>query len=136
MEEETNGFAKLIKDLGSKLVIGIIAYSIGSIVGEIKMYNRITGCEKETEIIAHKDVTGDGIEDIIVKACYLDEDGKSLEDHAYVPATYLFIGKKDGGFIRTKKVKGPGVKYQDVEYFISDEGTPYFFDGKIYRESP
>src|SRR3989344_6322698 len=80
-------------------------------------------CVRPPELKRVADLTGDGIDDILV-----NEFGVIL--NASVERNYLFIGQKDGSFIRTKEEDmGKGVKY-----FKTDDGTVYFFDGKIYRE--
>jgi len=43
---------------------------------------------------------------------------------------YLFIGQENGNYIRAKAVEDNG-----VEYFKTDDGVAYFFDGEFYKQS-
>ncbi|MBS3079682.1 hypothetical protein J4218_06170 [Candidatus Pacearchaeota archaeon] len=81
----------------------------------------ISGCGGMT-IDKKGDLTGDGIEDIVVSnQVVLRKD------------TYLFIGQKDGTYIRSTKYNG-GQK-DGPEYFMTDDNRTYFFDGKFYVEA-
>jgi hypothetical protein len=68
----------------------------------------------------NKDLTGDGITDIIVKK------------NGFGNGCWLFIGQKDGGFVRATEHSG----VEDIRYFKTDEGTIYIWDGEFYRVAP
>lgn len=74
----------------------------------------MAGCAPTIEKKA--DVTGDGIEDIRVKS----HEG-----------TFLFIGQKDGGYVRAELKESEG----KIKYFLTDDKRAYFFDGKFYVEA-
>ena len=76
----------------------------------------LAGCTRPT-IEQHKDLTGDGIVDIIAKSM----DG-------VVSYTCLFIGQKDSTFLRTIKITNDG-----VTYFQADDGTAYFLKDGVYQ---
>ena len=91
------------------------------LTGVLAFNTILCGCSKP-EIRKYKDMTGDGIKDVLI---YVDNyQGK-------IRGNYLFIGKEDDTFIRTKERK-----HEYVKYFLSDDGTAYFFDGRFYRPSP
>ena len=68
-----------------------------------------------------EDLTGDGIEDVIVNVNYGPQNGN-----------WLFIGQKDGTYVRAGKHKST----DGIEYYRTDDGQAYFHDGEIYRLSP
>ena len=83
----------------------------------------VMGCaDQRPEIKGYKDVTGDGIKDILMYEYAMTYN---------LRGNYLFIGKEDGTFIRTQEKKDGNVKY-----FLSEDGVAYFFDGEFYRPSP
>jgi hypothetical protein len=95
------------------ILSGVLALSGVSCVGlDIK--------SKPVEEI--KDFTGDGIKDIMI----------NIDSFADINERYLFIGQNNGEFIRSKEV----VDKNNVIYFLTDDGVPYFFDGQFYRASP
>ena len=69
------------------------------------------------------DLTGDGIKDILLDTRIFCND---------IGGRYLFIGQKDGSFVRAKEK----VDNNNIKYFLTDDGIAYFFDGQDYRESP
>jgi len=69
------------------------------------------------------DMTGDGLEDIII-------DVKSAGEKT--GKKYLFVKQTDGTYVRTEERKQEGSK---LNYFVSDTGIGYFFDGEIYRKA-
>ena len=83
----------------------------------------VIGCgNNKPEMMKVGDLTGDGITDVL-----MHEDAFI----GYVRGDYLFVGKGDGSFIRTREKWG-----SDVKYFLSDEGdVAYFFDGEFYKPS-
>lgn len=85
---------------------------IGSIVG--KTYYEIRRGTPVLEQI--KDLTGDGILDVIV------------HDKQH---TWLYIGKKEGGFIRGERRESK----DGPQYFVTPDKKAYFFDGQFYRQS-
>lgn len=100
-------FFKTSKEIGKRVIVtgGLLAM--------------LAGCSQPT-LEGNKDLTGDGIPDAIVKIKYGHQSG-----------TWLFVGQKDGSFVRAKQNVNDGVKY-----FKTADGTAYFFDGKIYKPSP
>lgn len=99
-----------IKDLGRKI---ILAGGLASMLG---------GCSGPPSITQHKDLTGDGVTDIVVTETF----GFNREEN------WLFVGQKDGSFIRATGFSGS----EDVKYFKTDEGTVYIWDGEFYRKIP
>ncbi len=95
-----------VKDFGKKTIAagGLIAM--------------LAGCSQPT-LEQNKDLTGDRIPDAIVKIRYGSPNG-----------TWLFVGQKDGSFVRAEQDEHDGVKY-----FRTDDGTAYFFDGQFYKPS-
>jgi hypothetical protein len=69
-----------------------------------------------------KDFTGDGIPDIMISA----SKGGQL-----IFTKFLFIGQKDGSYIRAEETDSEGVRY-----FKTDKGEIYFFNGQYYVQSP
>jgi hypothetical protein len=82
----------------------------------------LLGCSPE--ITKHEDLTGDGIPDLMIE-----------EKFAGAGQTYLFIGKKDGTFVRSTLIQGEYI-LNDIPYFKTLEGEIYIFDGKFYRHFP
>ena len=80
----------------------------------------ITGCSAYPTLEKKVDVTGDGIEDISIYIARGPNCG-----------TYLFIGQKDGSFVRAKEY----TENSGPEYFKTDDERFYFFDGKFYVEA-
>ena len=76
----------------------------------------LIGCDFSPEIKETGDLTGDGIQDVVVNVGDIK---------------YLFIGKKDGTYIKTWEIKDGRTKY-----FKTNDGRAYFWDGQFYRESP
>ena len=76
----------------------------------------LVGCSRPN-IEKNRDLTGDGIPDLIV---HIEDD--------FQHGRWLFIGQKDGSFIRATEYKDSNVKY-----FKTDDGKVYFFDGEFYR---
>ncbi len=76
----------------------------------------VTGCSSKPKIKKVADLTGDGIADVL------------LRDSG---ATWLFIGKKEGGYIRTRRYCP---EKDGVELFMTDSGKTYFFDGIFYKQ--
>ena len=81
----------------------------------------LIGCVYRPSIKEKKDLTGDGIEDILVEV-----KGVNL-------GTYLFIGQKDGSHIRARVYKDGNT---NVEYFKTEDDLIYFWDGEFYKPSP
>lgn len=74
------------------------------------------GCSQGPTIEEKKDLTGDGIEDIIV----------------YTKMNkWLFIGQEDGSFICAKEYV-----HGETKYFKTNSGATYFWDGEFHRPSP
>jgi len=67
------------------------------------------------EIEKTADMTGDERQDILVKNGALK---------------YLFIGQEDGTYERAQRHRTEG-----AEFYKTDDGKVYFFDGEIYKES-
>lgn len=87
----------------------------------------VIGCADKTEVKILGDVNADGINDIMI---YVDARAGNRGD-------YLFIGKEDGSFIKTRKVSVFGNGSKEINsYFQSNEGDLYFFDGEKYTLSP
>jgi prolyl oligopeptidase PreP (S9A serine peptidase family) len=80
----------------------------------------IAGCSQPT-IEKPKDLTGDGIEDVVVDIDRGPQSGK-----------WLFIGQEDGTFVRAKRYRTDN----GTEYYRTKDKQIYFFDGEIYRLSP
>ena len=82
----------------------------------------VAGCADKTKIKKVADLTGDGIQDILM-----------YEDRflASERGNFLFIGKEDGTFVRARETT-----HESVTYFLSNDCKVYFFDGKYYKESP
>ncbi|MEK6917682.1 MAG: hypothetical protein AABW51_01925 [Nanoarchaeota archaeon] len=77
----------------------------------------LAGCVKPI-IKEHKDLTGDGIVDII-----------TFSQDFLRSYTCLFIGQEDGSFVTTtKKTSDNG-----ITYFQADDGTAYFLKDGIYQ---
>lgn len=76
---------------------------------------------KEVRIVESKDLTGDGIVDILLDEGYARND-------AWFNKRHLFIGNEDGTFTRTDRVKG-----KDVTYFRSEDGVSHFPVDGIYK---
>ncbi len=70
------------------------------------------GCNPSIKEV--KDLTGDGIKDI----------------HMTTSFEYLFIGQKDGTYIRAIKKSS-----DKISFYQTDQGETYFFDGEFYRKS-
>jgi hypothetical protein len=81
----------------------------------------VAGCDK-TEIKKVGDLTGDGIQDILMY------EGDLLGSRR---GNYLFVGQKDGSYVPAKEVIDG-----DIKYFKTDDGVAYFFDGEFYKPSP
>ncbi len=95
-----------VKDFGKNTIVA------GSLIA------MLAGCSQPT-LEKNKDLTGDRIPDAIVKIRYGGQSG-----------TWLFVGQKDGSFVRAKQHE-----YDGVKYFRTDDGTAYFFDGQFYKPS-
>ncbi|HLD97722.1 MAG TPA: hypothetical protein VI815_00180 [Candidatus Nanoarchaeia archaeon] len=76
-------------------------------------------CDATSEIVTIRDLTGDGIEDVII---YTDGNGARN-------FRYLFIGQEDGTYIRAKEI----TESSGVSYFLTDSGDAYFSDGELYK---
>ncbi len=83
----------------------------------------LTGCDYEPVVKEHKDLTGDGIDDITVTVSTTI--GTDVSN-------WLFIGQKDGGFKRAKERNPSGGK---ESYFKLNDTVTYFWDGEFYRPS-
>jgi len=68
-----------------------------------------------------KDLTGDGIEDVLLNV-----------SPGYNNGRWLFIGKKEGGYISALEKGGQ----KGPRYFETGDGQIYFSDGEVYRLSP
>jgi len=101
------GLYNVIKNLGKKTIV------VGSLLAIS------AGCSEPT-LEQNKDLTGDKIPDAIVRINMGAPNG-----------TWLFIGQKDGSFVRARQYENRGTKY-----FETDKGQAYFFDGEFYRLSP
>ena len=82
----------------------------------------LSGCGSEPVLEQNKDLTGDGIPDVMVE----------LKDEWGNKNRWLFIGKGNGIFVRTKEPSAG----KSTKYFKDDEGKTYFFDGENYKLSP
>ncbi len=83
----------------------------------------ITGCgDRRPQVRSMKDYTGDGIPDIMLSVNTLEKATKG---------DYLFIGQKDGKYIRALEGETEGAKY-----YKTDDGVLYFFDGEFYKPLP
>lgn len=81
----------------------------------------ISSCDSSPNIEQKADLTGDGVEDILVR------NSGGIDNWAY-----LFIGQKEGGFIRAKKCQSSTA---NTTWYQTDDGRNYFFDGKNYVEA-
>jgi hypothetical protein len=50
----------------------------------------------------------------------------------YLGKRYLFIGQKNSSWIRAEEK----VNNNSITYFLTGDGTAYFFDGQDYTKSP
>lgn len=93
---------------------------VGGLAGSLAL----TGCD-ETHIKKVGDLTGDSIQDVLM-----------YEWDILGPrrGNYLFIGKKNGEFIRAKEACN--IWRNSLNYFETENSEKYFFDGKFYRLSP
>lgn len=98
-----------------------IRKSLTSIVLAGTLALGVAGCGK-TEIKEVGDLTGDGIQDILMY------EGDLLGSRR---GNYLFVGQEDGSYVSAKEVIN-----KDVKYFKTDDGVAYFFDGEFYKPSP
>ncbi len=96
--------------------------NFGKIATAAGLITIVNGCS-QPEIEQNKDLTGDGIPDVMINIKYGPQAGK-----------WLFIGQKDGTYLRTKECDNDDD--QSVKYFKSDSGAVYFFNGKFYTQSP
>ena len=83
-----------------------------------------TGCDGPT-IKNVKDFTGDGIEDVL-----LNYNGNTGQE-------YLFVGQKDGTYVRAKKnlyLNTPDGEEIALESFITENGEIYVWDGEFYKK--
>ncbi|MFH1452131.1 MAG: hypothetical protein ABIF88_03080 [archaeon] len=80
------------------------------------------GCGDNSPYVKElKDLTGDGIPDVIIDYCFGSD---TIE--------YLFIGRENGTFDRAKGI----TENSETRYYRKENGDFYFFDGEIYRLSP
>lgn len=79
----------------------------------------VAGCHN-TEIKKVGDLTGDGIQDILMY------EGDFIGSNR---GNYLYVGQKDGSYIPAKEESDGYVKY-----FKTDSGETYFFDGEFYKK--
>jgi hypothetical protein len=79
----------------------------------------LIGCGGEPKILKHEDLTGDKIDDLIVKSGHGFGTGHG---------TWLYIGQEDGSFVTAK-----ANDQENPEYFTTEDGTNYFFDGEFYK---
>jgi hypothetical protein len=80
----------------------------------------LAGCANP-KILESRDLTGDGITDIMIET-----------EGGFDNGRWLFIGQTNGPYIRAKESK----PLQHVKYFETNEGKLYVFDGRFYREIP
>lgn len=73
----------------------------------------LAGCTGDPEIKELKDLTGDDVPDVVVR---IRNKG-----------TYLFIGQKDGNFLRAEQ------RGEDLKYFKTENGDRYVRDGESYK---
>ncbi len=97
---------KIEKNIGKISLVGALALGF-------------VGCNTGPTIEEKADLTGDGIEDIIIISSSNNR--------------YLFIGQKDGSHIRARVYKDGNT---NVEYFKTEDDLIYFWDGEFYRPSP
>ena len=82
----------------------------------------LSACVDWPKVEKCEDLTGDGITDIMI----CNDNG----------AHYLFIGKEDGTFLSSKKRYTRNRDNPDkVTYFIAEDKTAYFFNGKFYQKA-
>jgi hypothetical protein len=79
----------------------------------------LVGCGSEPKIVKHEDLTGDKVDDFIIETGHGFGTGHG---------TWLYIGQEDGSFITAE-----ANQKKNPEYFTTEDGTNYFFDGKFYK---
>ena len=97
---------KIEKNIGKIALVGALALGF-------------VGCNTGLTIEEKADLTGDGIEDIIIISSSNNR--------------YLFIGQKDGSYVRAVESES---LTGDAKYFKAKDGKNYFWDGEFYKLSP
>ncbi len=102
---------------------------VGGLAGSLAL----AGCDN-TYIKKVGDLTGDSIQDVLMY---------KSDIIGFRRGNILFVGQKNGEFVKAKEVVDgildldfTGTMGDDFEYFETDNGEKYFFDGKFYRLSP